>query len=64
VAALTGWLTLLQYANASSVLAAGGIRLQYSNSENVEMCRYSAEFMENMKECVHGWHRCWRRAAW
>jgi glycine/D-amino acid oxidase-like deaminating enzyme len=36
------------YAHASTSLAVGGIRYQFSNRENVQMCFYSAKFLQNI----------------
>ncbi|XP_071948064.1 FAD-dependent oxidoreductase domain-containing protein 1-like [Antedon mediterranea] len=43
-----------QYTRCASTLAAGGIRQQFSNAENIQMSMYSAEFLHNIKEnlCV------------
>lgn len=39
---------LLQYSRASTVLSAGGIRQQFSLRENIQMSRFSANFLRNI----------------
>ncbi|XP_064896393.1 FAD-dependent oxidoreductase domain-containing protein 1 isoform X2 [Columba livia] len=38
------------YSQASTVLAAGGIRQQFSLPENIQMSRFSAQFLRNINE--------------
>eukprot|EP00759_Apiculatamorpha_spiralis_P040550 PhF_6_TR39089/c0_g1_i2/m.58502/K18166/FOXRED1; FAD-dependent oxidoreductase domain-containing protein 1 len=38
------------YKHASSPLAVGGIRYQFSNKENVEICRYSSLFLQQISQ--------------
>ena len=38
------------YVRASTSLAVGGIRYQFSNKENVEMCHYSSKFLQKISE--------------
>lgn len=39
-----------QYAKASTVLSAGGIRQQFSIKENIELSQFSAEFLRDIKD--------------
>ncbi|XP_044293364.1 FAD-dependent oxidoreductase domain-containing protein 1 isoform X1 [Varanus komodoensis] len=40
----------LQYSKASTVLSVGGIRQQYSMQENIQMSRFSADFLRSIND--------------
>lgn len=41
---------LFQYAKASTVLSAGGIRQQFSLKENIQLSQFSAEFLRDIQK--------------
>eukprot|EP00760_Papus_ankaliazontas_P003302 PhM_4_TR11540/c0_g1_i1/m.38015/K18166/FOXRED1; FAD-dependent oxidoreductase domain-containing protein 1 len=38
------------YSKASTPLAVGGVRFQFSNRENIEMCKFSSNFFQNVNQ--------------
>ncbi len=41
------------YAKSSTCLSAGGIRQQFSNTENIQLSKFGAEFIKNINEYLH-----------